>query len=162
PGGTRQRRVDRLHFTQHHALSNSLRNPDTLRRRHLGNGHGRVTDNSADHAIHLTTRNTAGNAADHTHGWRWGFLFLNDFDLLWNLGGGTQLPVDDISLDLFHYVNCRRRRGRRRWRRRRNQGHHQLRVWQCLSEDQGNQDHDSNDDGLQNKGEGGRSSTCGS
>src|SRR3954468_5075831 len=101
---------------QHHALSHTLRDANPLHC-NLGHGHWRVADNAADYAIHLATRNTTGYATDHTHGWWRGFFFLNDFNLLWNLRRGTELPVHDVSLHYLNHANCGRGWGRRRWRR---------------------------------------------
>ena len=64
-GLTGQRWIIRLYFVNHHTLGHTLGYADPLRSRHFGYGHRGGTDDSADDAAHLSTGNTARNAANY-------------------------------------------------------------------------------------------------
>ena len=143
----RQGWVNRVNPANQKTGGNTLGNPDTLWGSDLGHGYGGGTDNPADHAAHLAARNSSRNASNDAarpHHRRRSFVFLNHLNFLGNLGGGAELPVHDIGLNLLHDLDrssCRRRRWRRRgW------GHqecHQLLLRQGFGKDEGHQNHET-------------------
>src|SRR5882762_2579950 len=150
-----QRRIIRLHFLDQKSPRNAQRHPHALRSRDVGHGHRRRADNAADYAAHLSARNAARNPAHHPRHRsvrRWRVLFFDDLDFLGNLGGGAQLTVDQIALDLFHHPHGRCGRRWRRWRRRRrHQECHELLLGQRFGENERKQDQHAYQQRLQDE-----------
>ena len=145
------------------SLRNAQRNSHALRSRNLGHRHRRRTDDAADHAAHLSARDSSRNAAHYAarrHFRRRRFLFLNHLHFLRNLGRGAQLAVDQVALNLFHHSNRGRCRRGWRWRgwRRGHQESHQLLLGQRFGEYQRQQDQDAYQQRLQNERDRGRRS----
>src|SRR5205823_3584431 len=158
-GDLRHLRIGRVNVLNFQTLGHAGRNAHALRSGYFWNGRWRRTDNSADNSVHLTAGHSAGNAADNAHIRRGSFFFFDYLHLLWNLGGRAKLVIDDVSLYLLHHLHSGRWwrwRGRGRGRCQKCHGH---RFGQSFREHQRNQDHDSDDDDLHDKRDGGRLAT---
>src|SRR5207302_9329134 len=151
-GLVRQRWVRWVGVPHQEAIRHTGGNTYALRSGHFRHGHRRGTDDAAADAAQLSTRHTARYATHYAarcHDRRRSFLFFDHLHFLRNLGGRSQLTVDDIGLNLFHDLDrggCWRWRWR--WRRRRHQECHELSSRQGFGKDQRDQNHNADDPNL--------------
>src|SRR5208282_2718151 len=150
-----QGRIIRRNLLDQKTGRHARRNADALWSRDFRHSYRGRTDDAPDPAARRASGNAPRDATRDaaTTQIRGRFLFFDHLNFFWNLGGGTQLAVDDFALHLHHLNGNGRRRGwwrGRRWGRY--QEGHQLRLGQRVSINQGDQDKYPDEHDLQHEG----------